>query len=294
MNCKRVKVRVAATSANLGGGFDCMGLALGIYHTVTVEPSDRLEITSNTDAPSDASNLIYTSMNEVFKRYGAADKKVSIRSVSDIPQASGLGSSASCIVAGVTAANVLLNARMSGDEILSLCAALDGHPDNVLPALKGGVTAGYIAESGKVEFVRATARGRVSVAVATPDFPLPTSKARAALPETYKRADCVYSLSRAVVTFAALSSDENASMLKAVGDRLHEPYRKPLIKGYDEVEAAFMATGAVSCCISGAGPSVLAFYVGGKKCEPALPRGWTVRYPVIDNSPVYVASEYGS
>lgn len=293
MNCKRVKVRVAATSANLGGGFDCMGLALGIYHTVTVEPSERLTIMSNTDAPSDASNLIYASMNEVFKRYGVADTKVAIKSNSDIPQASGLGSSASCIVAGVTAANVMLGAPMDGDGVLSLCAALDGHPDNVLPALKGGVTAGYIDDGGRVEFVRATARGRVSVAVATPDFPLPTAKARAALPDTYKRADCVYSLSRAVVTFAALSSDENADMLKAVGDRLHEPYRKPLIKGYDEVESAFEKAGAVSCCISGAGPSVLAFFVGGRKGDPVLPRGWTVRYPLIDNSPVYVASEYG-
>lgn len=282
-----VTVRVPATSANLGGGFDCMGLALSLYHTVTAEPSDRLIVKSDKDVPKDGTNLIYVAMNEVFKRCGKAGMPVRIDSQSDIPQASGLGSSASCIVAGVLCANALLGEPLDRADVINVCAALDGHPDNVLPAITGGVAAGAM-DGGRVEYVRADVKG-VRFAVATPDFPLKTSDARRALPDGYSRADCVYSMSRALIAFAALANGESKKLC-AVGDKLHQPYRIPLIKSYAEVEKAFKAAGAISCCISGAGPSVLAFFENEPNAAK-LPKGWTLRILDADNVGAIVKTE---
>lgn len=279
----KITVRVPATSANLGGGFDCMGLALELYNKVTVEKSDALVIDSDVSAPVDSSNLIYKSMNSVFERFGCKDMPVKITSESAIPQASGLGSSAACIVGGVCAANALLKSPLGKPEIVDLCTALDGHPDNVLPAIVGGVAAGYIGDDGKVGYVRADAPAGLIAAVATPSFALKTSVARAALPETYSRSDCVYSLSRAVVAFGAFMCGD-IQALSAIGDKLHQPYRIPLIKGYAEVERALKNAGAVAVCVSGAGPSVLALFEADKVGNIVLPDGWTNRILRADNN----------
>lgn len=278
---KSVTVKAPATSANLGGGFDCLGLALGLYHTVTVERSEVLEISSREPAPADKTNLIYKSMNAVFSRCGKTDMPVRLISKSDIPQASGLGSSAACITCGVLAANALLGDPMTDAELAALTAALDGHPDNVMPAIKGGVVASVVTD-GNVEFVKCAAPKGLTCVAVTPDFPLETKKARAVLPETYSRADCVYSLSRAVLAFGAIAVGK-LDALKTVDDRLHQPYRIPLVKGYRDVERALMNSGALSCCLSGAGPSVLAFFSARPASAPQLPSGWTARILDIDN-----------
>lgn len=278
---KSVTVKAPATSANLGGGFDCLGLALGLYHTVTVERSEVLEISSREPAPADKTNLIYKSMNAVFSRCGKTDMPVRLISKSDIPQASGLGSSAACITCGVLAANALLGDPMTDAALAALTAALDGHPDNVMPAIKGGVVASVVTD-GNVEFVKCAAPKGLTCVAATPDFPLETKKARAVLPETYSRADCVYSLSRAVLAFGAIAVGK-LDALKTVDDRLHQPYRIPLVKGYRDVERALMNSGALSCCLSGAGPSVLAFFSARPASAPQLPSGWTARILDIDN-----------
>ncbi len=280
MSPERVTVKTPATSANLGGGFDCLGIALGLYNTVTAELSDMLEIISDVAAPTDETNLVYRAARAVFERIGLKNTALKLVTKSEIPLASGLGSSAACIVGGAMAANALSGGKLDRRELINLCAELDGHPDNVLPAITGGVTAACVTESG-VEYVRAEVTG-VTAAVATPDFGLPTAKSRAVLPEVYSRADCVYSLSRAVCAFGALSTGD-IEKLRVVGDRLHQPYRIPLIQGYAETEAALKAAGAICCCVSGAGPSVLAFF----KTSPApfaLPRGWTLRILNIDNN----------
>lgn len=279
-----VKVKVSATSANLGGGFDCLGMAFELYHTVTVKPSRQFELVCNADAPHDKTNLIYKAMNEVFALAGCKDRNVSVLSESDIPQASGLGSSAACIVSGVLAANALCGNVLTDRQALDLCTKLDGHPDNVLPALVGGVTAGVVTDGG-VEYVRCVPRG-VYCALVTPDFPLETKKTRAVLPDGYSRADCVYSLSRAALTFGAFATG-NVSALKAVGDKLHEPYRIPLITGFDKVKAALIKAGALSVCVSGAGPTVLAFFDKAPSGIQA-PAGWTVRKPDICLAPATV------
>ena len=282
---KKVTVKVSATSANLGGGLDCLGLAYELYHTITAAESDGFSLKSNVPAPRDKTNLIYKAMNAVFTLAGCPDRNVAISSHSDIPQASGLGSSAACIVGGAVAANALCGNILSQRRMLEICARLDGHPDNVLPALLGGATAGVMTEGGGVEYVRCEPSG-IYCALATPDFPLETQKARAALPDTYSRADCVYSLSRAVLAFGAFAT-RNTDALRAIGDKLHEPYRAPLIKGYDEVRSAFMRSGALSVCISGAGPSALAFF-DKTPHDVKVPDGWTVRILPISGKPVTV------
>ncbi len=287
---RAVTVKAAATSANLGGGFDCLGVALGLYHTVVARFSDKFEIISDAGAPLGRNNLVYVAMNEVFKKFGKADAAVRLVSNSEIPRASGLGSSAACVVCGAVAANALLGNPLSQSEITDIAAKLDGHPDNVLPSITGGVTAAY-KDGDNIGYIRVDAPTDLVFAVATPDFGLKTEKARAVLPQTYSRSDCVYSLSRAVVTFGALALGK-IDMLKATGDRLHQPYRAPLIKDYAEVVNAFENAGAVGSCLSGAGPSVLAFFKDENAArKTALPRGWTLRALKAENSPVRVCVE---
>ncbi|MDE7464510.1 MAG: homoserine kinase [Clostridiales bacterium] len=283
---KSVTVRAAATSANLGGGFDCLGVALGLYHTVTARFSEDFKISGDDGDPTGRDNLVYVAMNEVFKKFGKADANVEIASHSDIPRSSGLGSSAACVVAGVSAANALLGGPMSTSEVIDLCARLDGHPDNVLPAIVGGVTAAYKDVDG-IGYLRTDAPEMI-FAVATPDFGLSTKKARAVLPDKYTREDCVYSLQRAVATFGAFALGR-VDMLKAVGDKLHQPYRAPLIQDYDEVRKAFKNAGAIESCLSGAGPSVIAFFKTENDAKnTALPDGWTLRILKADNNPIKV------
>ena len=267
------RIRVSATSANIGAGFDCMGLALDLYNEIVVDSrEEKLVIKTDKGLPTDEGNLVYASMKKVFELCGRCPN-VYIEQTNNIPIASGLGSSAACIVAGVVGANELLGKPLSEHEIVDVCTSLDGHPDNVVPAIKGGVTAGVIM-NGHVEYIKCHAPDNLSLFAATPDFELHTEKSRAVLPQAYSREDVVYSLSRAIVTFAALVNSD-VDMLKVVDDKLHQPYRKPLIKGYDDVTAAFESAGAVSNFLSGAGPTVIGFFKSN--AEPVLPKGWTLR-----------------
>lgn len=277
-----ISVRVGATTANLGGGFDSLGMALGLYLDVRAERAEKWEIVSDGKPDDFDGNLICRAMRRVFDRTAAVPPPHRLISNSEIPRASGLGSSAACIVAGVTLGNALIGNKLSEREVIDLCVELDGHPDNVLPAILGGVTAGYIDDGGNVDYLRAEVPYGLFCAVATPDFPLPTEKARKVLPDMYSRADCVYSLSRASVVFGAIALGR-FDMLRAAGDRLHQPYRIPLIKGYDDVTHALRTAGALGVCLSGAGPSVIGFFTDGES-HISLPSGWTLRMLTPENT----------
>lgn len=279
------KIRVSATSANIGAGFDCMGLALNLYNEITVgECEKRLVIKTDKGLPADETNLVYVSMKKVFDLCGKTPN-VYIEQTNNIPVASGLGSSAACVVAGVVGANELLGSPLGEHEIVDLCTSLDGHPDNVVPAIKGGITAGVI-DNGHVEYIKCNAPENLKLFAATPDFELHTEMSRSVLPGSYGRQDVVYSLSRAIVTFAALVNSD-IPMLKVIDDRLHQPYRKPLIKGYDDVMNAFKQSGAVSGFLSGAGPTVIGFFASDANVK--LPDGWTLRKLNIVNDGVTVS-----
>ncbi|HEY8419028.1 MAG TPA: homoserine kinase [Clostridia bacterium] len=270
-----IKIKVPATSANLGAGFDCMGLALDIYNEIYVKEAEDLIIETDDDLPKDKTNLVVSSMIKTYEHLGHEFKGVYIKQINNIPKTSGLGSSAACVVGGVTAANIMLGEPMSQDDIIDFCTMIDGHPDNVVPAILGGVTASVINGQNKVHTFRCVPNGNLKVAIAIADFPLHTNETRAILPKTYSREDLVYSLSRAVATFAALSGGEFNKLKYIIDDKIHTPYRKPLIKNFEEIAQAFMDGGAYGVFLSGAGPAIAAFVDNDFKPFTS-PKDWRV------------------
>lgn len=254
-----VRIKVPATSANLGAGFDCMGLALDIYNELIVEPCEKLVIETDDDLPKDLNNLVASTMKKTYEHLGHEFKGAYLKQINNIPKTSGLGSSAACIVAGVTAANVLLGNPLTQEDVVDLCTAFDGHPDNVVPAIMGGITVSVINGAGKVHTFRCLPEKNLKVALLIADFELSTTKARAVLPDMYSRADLVYSLSRAVATFAALSTGDFEKLKYIMDDKIHTPYRRHLIKDFDEITQQFKNSNALGVFLSGAGPTIAAF-----------------------------------
>lgn len=293
-----IKVTIPATTANLGGGFDCLGIAVNVYNEIYIEEAEQFEIMTDRDLPSGANNLVYRSMSALFDKaisLGMGDGKylrhymeskdktlpVRIRQVNRIPKTSGLGSSAACIVGGVMAANALIGDVFPKSKLASYCAALEGHPDNVLPALFGGITVGSM-QGKEVIYTKKNVTGGIKVNLYYPSFALETKQSRKVLPPNYPLCDVVFSMSRALLTFAALTSGDSKLLKNAVGDKLHEPYRSPLIPDYENIRAINEDCGAIACFLSGAGPSVGAFVNDKFKFDRMrerlsfLPNNWRV------------------
>jgi homoserine kinase len=257
-------LRVPASSANLGPGFDTLGLALDIYLECRFEKSETLQIeVSGRDAASiaaDSGNLIWQTM----AAYGAPPVHLIIHN--DIPLGKGLGSSAAAITAGVVMANELLGWNWTRSQVLDETARLEGHPDNVAACTLGGVVASAFGEDGKAHTLRLDLPAGIGLAVVTPNFVLPTKMARAALPDCYPRADVIFNLQRTALLVAALARGSAAEFSAALGDRLHQPYRAGLVPGLTEI-LALREPGLLGCVLSGAGPSVLVFFeLGAHEC----------------------------
>lgn len=254
-----VTVTVPATSANVGAGFDSLGLALSMHNVFTFEEADRIHITSvdDTHVPGGANNLVYRSARAVYDQLGVPLKGLRITQRNDIPMARGLGSSSACIVAGLLGANALLGKPLTQRQMLTLATAIEGHPDNVAPAMLGGfVTSVY--DEGLVYTVKKNIDPDLAFAAFVPDFRLLTSKARAALPQMVSHKDAVYNLSRAALATAAFCDGDYGLLGVATKDSLHQRYRLPLIDGGDEVFELAQDMGAQAVYISGAGPTIIA------------------------------------
>lgn len=254
-----VTVHIPATSANIGAGFDSLGLALSLGNTVAMQEADGCYITSADEYPVPAGpdNLVYHAARLLYRHCGVAFTGMEIRQTSPIPMARGLGSSSACIVAGLIGANALLKNPCAREDLLTIAAGLEGHPDNVAPALLGGLVASCI-EDGRVYSVKKEISPTLAFGVFVPNFELLTEKARAALPKSVPHADAVYNLSRAALCQAALCEGRLDLLPVATEDRLHQPYRLPLIAGGTEVFALAKQAGALAVTVSGAGPSLLA------------------------------------
>ena len=288
-----IKIRIPATSANLGAGFDALGLALSFYNYVEMEESDRVEISSADDiaVPTDESNLIYVSAKDLFEVCGKKLEGLKLRQTNNIPMARGLGSSSACIVAGLVGANTLLGNPLTTDDLVDLAAQIEGHPDNTAPALLGGiVTAVFYGR--KVHWVKQEVFTKLKFAALIPDFELKTEKARACLPKEVSHKDAVYNLSRAALFSASLLTGKFENLRTAVHDKLHQPYRMELIPNCREVFDIAYTHGAYGVFISGAGPTIMAiadenneFFEGKMKfsLENAGLTGWQVREFHIDN-----------
>lgn len=251
-----VSFSVPASTANLGPGFDSFGCALEIYNHYTFELSDHLEIHGCPPAHSDEKNLSVVAFKAALKYMGKPYTGVKITVDAGIPFSSGLGSSAATIVAGAKGANALYGNPLSKEELLEICNAIEGHPDNVAPAIYGGMTVS-ILEDGKPICVQYPVHPDLRFVVMTPNFPLPTKESRRVLPAAVSRQDAIYNLSHAGLLPKALELGDERLIRLAMQDRLHEPFRRPLITDLPLVEKAVKELGAISFCISGAGPTCL-------------------------------------
>ena len=255
----KIKVSVPATSANVGSGFDALGLAVTLYNTVTFEDSEVLEISASdgTRIPRGESNLVYRSAKGLFEKVGKQIPPLKITQTNPIPMARGLGSSSACIIAGLLGANRMLGDVLNTQELLTLATSIEGHPDNVAPAMLGGfVTSVY--DEGQVYSVKKNIDEQLAFAAFVPDFRLLTSKARAALPDMVSHKDAVYNLSRAALATAAFCDGDYSLLGVATKDSLHQKYRLPLIDGGDEMFELAQDLGALAVYISGAGPTIMA------------------------------------
>jgi homoserine kinase len=259
-------LRVPASSANLGPGFDALGMALGIYLTCRFRESDRLSIkASGRDAKCISlgeDNLIWQTALAVARDTGGTIPLIELEIENDIPIGKGLGSSAAALTAGVVIADVLLDLKWKPLRVLDEAARIEGHPDNVAACVLGSIVASAIDSGGVARAVRLNLPERYGVAVVVPDFDLPTSKARSVLPAFYSKEDTIFNVQRSALLIAALATGTTSAFPAALEDRLHQPYRAALVPGLDEI-TKLRAPGLLGCALSGAGPSVLVFFERG-------------------------------
>ncbi|AOT71121.1 homoserine kinase [Geosporobacter ferrireducens] len=284
MEQKKFTIRVPATTANLGPGFDSMGMALQIYNEIEIEQiSNGIEIHGFNGLPL-SENLVYTAMEKVLTRYKR--KAESIRIVGkqfDIPMSRGLGSSAASIVAGILIANHCMDRILSVEEIINLGTEMEGHPDNIVPAVLGGLTIS-IMDGENVVYSNVSIPRKLQFAVMVPEFKLSTHEARSALPSVYEKKDCIFNISRAALLVAAMQREELEKLRAATGDKVHQPYRAPLIQNIYEIFQQANDFGSKAEVISGSGSTLLAMVERENKDFKekmenylnTLPGGWKI------------------
>ncbi len=282
LSMSEVTVIVPATTANLGVGFDCLGAALSMYNefrfavlegepdltiTVTGEEADKVS--------RDRSNLVYQSFLKVYEKLNRTPPRVKIDIKLGVPFARGLGSSATAIVGGLIGANELAGKPLTEVEIRDLAIAIEGHPDNVVPAYLGNCRLS-IGELGNWQICEIPWHSAVIPIVAIPNFELSTEEARKVLPTTISRSDAIFNISRMGLLLRGLATNNGEWLATALEDKLHQPYRKQLITGYDEVKAAAIAAGAWGMVISGAGATLLALTNSENKANvvSAMKQAW--------------------
>ncbi len=252
-----VTVRVPATTANIGPGFDTFGCALALYNTFTFAQTDSgLHFTGCEDAYCNEENLAVVSYRSVMDALGLPMPGLSITMHTEIPICRGLGSSASLIVAGAAAANALHGSPFTPLQLLGICNDIEGHPDNLAPALLGGLVASFV-EDGHPVAARYNVHPALHFTALIPDFELSTHRARSVLPKEVPYGDAVFNVSRAAVLLKALELGDGDLIRVSLQDRLHQPYRSVLIRGYEQVKKLALECGALAFCISGAGPTLL-------------------------------------
>jgi homoserine kinase len=275
----RIHVRVPATSANLGPGFDALGLALALYNEVEASEADGVTVTVEGEGagnlPVGADNIVARGVRLAFEAAGRPFKGAAIRCVNRIPPARGLGSSAAAWVGGLVAGNALAGAALANDQVLALAARAEGHPDNVAAALLGGLTVSCADSDGGVTAVSLPVPSGLAWVVLVPTISASTADARAVLPASVSRGDAVFNVQRVALLLAGLQARRNDALAAALDDRLHQPYRRALFPWMPSVVDAARRAGALGCVLSGAGPSLLALVAGegdavGRAMERAL------------------------
>ena len=260
------RLRVPASSANLGPGFDALGLALGIYLDCRFHLAPSLKITvSGRDAEAISTgedNLIWQTALRVATEAGRQMPTVQLEIVNGIPLGKGMGSSAAALTAGVVIANEILELGWDAKRILAAAARIEGHPDNVAACVMGSIVASATDAEGTAHAVKVDLHPNFGIAVVVPDFHLPTVEARRVLPTHYSREDTIFNVQRSSLLITALATGVTDAFPTALDDRLHQPYRLALVPGLAEI-IKLRAPGLLGCALSGAGPSILVFYEKG-------------------------------
>ena len=270
----KVSVKVPATSANIGPGFDCLGLALPIYNTITIEetvlPGTGIEINMMTedeeaidemifdDIPRDENNIVYKAVEMLYNSIGQEPSELKINIQSQIPITRGLGSSAAVVVGGLIAANKLLGSPADETALLSIATEVEGHPDNVAPAILGGFVLASQEDDGSIVYRKLNWPNEWDITVCIPDFELSTNIARSVLPENVPMQDAIFNAKHLAMLIDAVNNKDEKLMQIALHDKLHQPYREKLVPGMKEIMEAFKhEDGVLGCVLSGAGPSML-------------------------------------
>ncbi len=276
-NKNRVTVRVPGTSANCGPGFDCLGVATTIYNylDLTLIRANKVVVESSGEGadkiPRGKRNLTWLAIRRLLQEVGREDefKGAIIRMKNNVPISRGLGSSSTAIVAGLTAANEILGSPLDKNGLLRLATELEGHPDNVAPAIFGGFTVS-VMDNGAVQTFSFQPRIKLKLIVAVPDFELSTRLARKVLPKNVSMKDAIFNISRASMLIAALVEGREELLPLAFDDALHQPYRKKLVPGMSEVFEAAKSAGALGAAISGAGSCLIAFTSARARLEDKI------------------------
>ena len=269
----KVSVKVPATTANLGPGFDCMGLALPLYNTVTIEetvlPGTGVEINvipenESTDEfslehiPMDENSIIYKAVELLYNSIGQTPSELKITIHSEIPIARGLGSSASVIVGGLIAANELLGRPANEAALLSIATEVEGHPDNVTPAIVGGLTLTSSEDDGSIVYRKIDWPEDWTLTVCIPEYELATDISRSVLPQEVPMQDAIFNAQRMGMFIHAVHTKDSQLMKLALRDKLHQPYRMKLVPGLEKIaERLKHEENVLGCVLSGAGPSIL-------------------------------------
>ena len=300
---QRVIVDVPATTANLGPGFDCLGAALDLNNRFAMRRieggGERFELiiegSEGSHLRGGPENLVYRAAQRVWKAAGLEPVALEARVRLAVPPARGLGSSATAIVAGLMGANALVGEPLSKEKLLELAIDIEGHPDNVVPSLLGGLCMTAKAASQRWRVVRCEWASTVKAVIAIPSIRLSTSEARRAMPKAIPVSDAVVNLGALTLLLQGLRTGSGDLISDGMHDRLHEPYRWRLIKGGDQVKQAAMDAGAWGCAISGAGPSVLALCAEDKgvAVSRAMVRAWEAA-GVASRAPVLNVQTTGS
>ena len=264
------RMRIPATTANMGPGFDCIGMAFDMYNYIDFEPvdaEDYCELTSGGDAGHidlSKDNLIYQAYAAVFAYLKKPVMGIKMHFENNVPYSRGLGSSSAALIGGVKVANEVLGNPLSDTELLNVALQFEGHPYNIAPSLLGGVLISGLDENGDVFYSKITPPANLYCTVIIPDYPLATKKAREVLPQQFSMKDAVYNVGRMAMLIDAMHTGNLEQLSLAMNDKLHQPYRMSLIKGMDEIIPAAKALGALNVTISGAGPTILIVSDGEK------------------------------
>ena len=269
----KVSVKVPASSANLGPGFDCLGLALPIYNTITIEetvlPGTGIEINMMSEEetidemvfdsiPRDKDNIVYKAVEMLYNSIGQEPTELKINIQAQIPITRGLGSSSSIVVGGLLAANKLLGNPADEAALLAIATEVEGHPDNVAPAILGGFVLATQEDDGTITYCKLHWPDEWDITVCVPDFQLSTEIARSILPEKVSMQDAIFNAKHLAMLIQAVNTKDEKLMKQALKDRLHQPYREKLVPGMKEIMEAFKhEDGVLGAVLSGAGPTML-------------------------------------